>query len=159
MAIAEARNHSQSSGPASNADELAASLLVKKEELEVDKLFKACVKLQGSDLHLKVGTPPIVRVKGDLKPLNRPPIDVEEMVRLLIPMLDDRNRRIFEEEVALTFLTPLTSKVKIGDSGSTCSSSSVGQVWLLDESITLSPTLKACSCPPFWKSYANSTKG
>jgi twitching motility protein PilT len=62
-----------------------------------DKLFKACVKLEGSDLHLKVGTSPIVRVKGDLKPLNRPPIDVEEMVRLLIPILDDRNRRNFEE--------------------------------------------------------------
>jgi hypothetical protein len=45
MAIAEARNHSQSSAPVPNADDLAASLLVKKEELEVDKLFKACVKL------------------------------------------------------------------------------------------------------------------
>ena len=75
-------------------DDLAASLLVTKKELEVDKLFKACVKLEGSDLHLKVGSPPIVRVKGDLKPLNRPPIDVEEMVRLLIPMLNDRNRQI-----------------------------------------------------------------
>jgi len=54
-------------------------------------------------LHLKVGTAPIVRVKGDLKPLNRPPIEVEEMVRLLIPMLDDRNRRIFEEEGGADF--------------------------------------------------------
>ncbi|MEY2612243.1 MAG: Twitching mobility protein, partial [Planctomycetota bacterium] len=66
-------------------DALSASLLRAKQELEVDKLFKACVKLEGSDLHLKVGTAPIVRVKGDLKPLNRPPIEVEEMVRLLIP--------------------------------------------------------------------------
>ena len=87
----------------SSAEELAASLLVEKRELEVDKLFKACVKLEGSDLHLKVGTPPIVRCKGDLKTLNRPPIEVDEMVRLLIPLLDDRNRRIFEEEGGADF--------------------------------------------------------
>ncbi len=99
MATVEARPPVQ----APPQDELVASLLREKKELEVDKLFKACVKLEGSDLHLKVGTPPIVRVKGDLKPLNRPPIDVEEMVRLLIPMLDDRNRRIFEEEGGADF--------------------------------------------------------
>ena len=91
------------SAPASTADDLAKSLLVEKRELEVDKLFKACVKLEGSDLHLKVGTPPIVRCKGELKTLNRPPIELDEMVRLLIPMLDDRNRRIFEEEGGADF--------------------------------------------------------
>ena len=36
------------------------------------------VKLEGSDLHLKVGRPPLVRVKGELKPLSRPPIDAED---------------------------------------------------------------------------------
>jgi twitching motility protein PilT len=43
------------------------------------------VKLEGSDLHLKVGRPPIVRVNGTLRPLNRGPIDDEEMVRLCFP--------------------------------------------------------------------------
>jgi twitching motility protein PilT len=86
-----------------SADEIAQRLLQKKEDLEVDKLFRAAVKIEASDLHLKVGTPPMVRTKGDLKPLNRGPIDVEEMVRLLIPMLDDRNRRIFEEEGGADF--------------------------------------------------------
>lgn len=103
MSATKVRPAPTSNIPPSTSDELAASLLQVKRELEVDKLFKACVKLEGSDLHLKVGTAPIVRVKGDLKPLNRPPIDVEEMVRLLIPMLDDRNRRIFEEEGGADF--------------------------------------------------------
>ncbi len=30
---------------------------VQHDELEIDKLFRALVKLEGSDLHLKVGTP------------------------------------------------------------------------------------------------------
>ena len=42
-----------------------------QQELEIDKLFRALVKLEGSDLHLKVGRPPIVRVHGELRPLNR----------------------------------------------------------------------------------------
>jgi len=82
---------------------LRQSLTKKREPLEVDKIFKALVKLEGSDLHLKVDQPPMVRVKGDLRPLNRPPIDNEEMVRLLIPMMDDRNLAIFEREGGADF--------------------------------------------------------
>tara|TARA_B100000809_G_scaffold242277_2_gene266201 strand:+ start:1239 stop:2408 length:1170 start_codon:yes stop_codon:yes gene_type:complete len=74
-----------------------------REELEVDKIFRALVKLEGSDLHLKVGRPPIVRVDGTLRDLTRPPIDREEMVRLLFPMMDKRQRKIFEEEGGVDF--------------------------------------------------------
>ncbi len=82
---------------------LESSLLQKREALEVDKLFRALVKLEGSDLHLKVGQPPMVRVRGELRPLSRPPIENEEMVRLLIPMMDDRNLEIFDREGGADF--------------------------------------------------------
>lgn len=68
----------------------------KREEFEADKLFRALVKLEGSDLHLKVGRPPIVRVKGELRPLGRPPIDDAEMVRICFPLMNERNRQIFD---------------------------------------------------------------
>jgi len=75
------------------------------EELEIDKLFRALVKLKGSDLHLKVTCAPFVRVNGDLKPLNRGPIDDEEMQRLIFPMVhrDERRKRIFEEDGGVDF--------------------------------------------------------
>ncbi|MHB8899022.1 MAG: type IV pilus twitching motility protein PilT [Thermoguttaceae bacterium] len=75
----------------------------KKEPLEIDKLFKALVKLQGSDLHLKVDRPPYIRVSGSLRPMNREPIDDDEMVRLIFPMMDERNRRIFDENGGADF--------------------------------------------------------
>ena len=78
-------------------DALAAKFVKQKVELEIDKLFRALVKLKGSDLHMKVGRAPIVRVNGTLRPLDRDPIDDEEMVRLIFPMFTDRNRKIFEE--------------------------------------------------------------
>src|ERR1700726_3247232 len=82
---------------ATTIDPKAKKPTVRKRELEVDKLFTALVKLEGSDLHLKVECPPHVRVKGSLRPPNRGPIDDEEMERLLMPMLDERNRKIYEE--------------------------------------------------------------
>ncbi|MCL2742649.1 MAG: PilT/PilU family type 4a pilus ATPase [Planctomycetaceae bacterium] len=69
----------------------------KKKEYEIDKLFKALVKLKGSDLHLKVDRPPIVRIKGELQELNRGPIDDEEMTRLILPIMDERNRKILND--------------------------------------------------------------
>ncbi|MCU0873186.1 MAG: PilT/PilU family type 4a pilus ATPase [Pirellulaceae bacterium] len=77
--------------------------LHRHRELEVDKLFRALVKLEGSDLHMKVGRPPMVRVRNELRPLNRPPIDDEEMTRLLVPMMNARNRKIFEDEGGADF--------------------------------------------------------
>ncbi|MCH2369123.1 MAG: PilT/PilU family type 4a pilus ATPase [Pirellulales bacterium] len=88
---------------AGNVEQVMERFLQKKEELEVDKIFRARVKLEGSDLHLKVGRPPIVRVDGTLRELNRGPIEREEMVRLLFPMMDKKNQKIFEDEGGADF--------------------------------------------------------
>jgi twitching motility protein PilT len=88
---------------APSVEEFAARFVKKKEEIEVDKYFRALVKLQGSDLHMKVGKPPCVRVRNELKPLNRGPIDSEEMVRLLVPLLGERYRKIFADEGGADF--------------------------------------------------------
>ncbi len=89
--------------PATSIEQMAAKFLVKKEELEIDKIFRALVKLEGSDLHLKVGRPPIIRTKGSLRPMNRGPIDDEEMMRLCFPMMNERNRKIFERDGGADF--------------------------------------------------------
>ena len=75
----------------------------RKKELEIDVLFRALVKLKGSDLHLKVDRPPYIRVKGELRTLNRGPIDDEEMNRLIFPMMDERNRKIYNNDGGADF--------------------------------------------------------
>ncbi len=84
-------------------EQMLKKYAAKREPLEIDKIFRAIVKLQGSDLHLKVGRPPIVRVHGTLRELNRGPIDDEEMVRLIFPLMDERNRKIFDQEGGADF--------------------------------------------------------
>lgn len=97
MANENGQQHDNDAQIDAQIDARMARFLGRKKDLEVDKLFRALVKLEGSDLHLKVDEAPIVRVNGTLRPLNRAPIDDEEMVRLLIPMMDERNRKIFDE--------------------------------------------------------------
>ena len=91
-------------GPPSSISEADYdSFVAPHQELEVDKLFRACVKLEASDLHLKVGRPPMVRVNGTLRPMNREPIDDEEMVRLCFPLMNERSRKIFDRDGGADF--------------------------------------------------------
>ncbi len=85
------------------AEQLKNRFLKRRGDNDVDKYFRALVKLEGSDLHMKVGQPPIIRIHGQLKPLNREPVTGDEMVDLLFPMLNDRTRRIFDETGGVDF--------------------------------------------------------
>lgn len=70
---------------------------------EIDRLFEALVKLNGSDLHLKADQPPIIRVKGSLQPLKHPKIDDARMRQLCMPIMNERQRGIFIEEGGVDF--------------------------------------------------------
>ena len=72
-------------------------------ELDTDKMFRACCKLKGSDLHLKVGQPPMVRISGSLRPLNRDAIEDKEMAELLFPLMSEFHRKIFDEDGGVDF--------------------------------------------------------
>ncbi len=104
---AKAENESNGNGGVVDIDKMVEDMVSKytkvKEELPVDKYFRALVKLEGSDLHMKVGQPPIIRVHGSLKPLNRGAVGSEEMTRLLAPMLNERTYKIFQEEGGCDF--------------------------------------------------------
>ena len=94
------------SGPpaaAPSIDDLIKKMSVETHDLEVDKFFRALVKFEGSDLHMKVGRPPMIRVRNELRPLNHPNIERIEMAKLLVPMMNDRNRRIYDDEGGADF--------------------------------------------------------
>ena len=89
--------------PDEKIEEMVNRFTQKRQDNAVDKYFKALVKLQGSDLHMKVGKAPIIRINGTLKPLDSDPIEIEEMARLLFPMMNERTRDVFEEEGGADF--------------------------------------------------------
>src|SRR5438093_10198006 len=81
--------------PAKPADKPAAG---PKREPEVNKLFRMVMKHEASDLHLKVGQPPMMRLKGDIRRMEMRPLTQEDMERLLLPALNPRQRKILDEE-------------------------------------------------------------
>ncbi|MDP8256666.1 MAG: PilT/PilU family type 4a pilus ATPase [Candidatus Alcyoniella australis] len=80
-----------------------------KLELEMDirSLLAHVLELGGSDLHLTVGRPPIVRVSGDLKPLDARPLTVADMRMLLFSILSSRQRSVYELEREIDFALAL----------------------------------------------------
>src|SRR5687768_18590946 len=72
-------------------------------EPEVNKLFRMVMKHEASDLHLKVGQAPMMRLRGDIRRVDMRPLTQEDMERLLMPLLTPRQRRILEEEGGVDF--------------------------------------------------------
>src|SRR5262245_50926222 len=68
------------------------------KSLEIDKIFREMIRQKGSDLHMQVGRPAIIRVRGSLVPVKMEPISKEKMEALLMPMMDERLTNIFWAE-------------------------------------------------------------
>jgi twitching motility protein PilT len=74
-----------------------------RREPEVNKLFRMVMKHEASDLHLKVGQPPMMRLRGDIRRMDMRPLTQADMERLLYPNLSEKHRKILEEEGGVDF--------------------------------------------------------
>jgi twitching motility protein PilT len=79
------------------------AMVAQNREPEVNKLFRMVMKHEASDLHLKVGQPPMMRLRGDIRRVDMRPLTQEDMERLLLPGLTARQRRILDDEGGVDF--------------------------------------------------------
>ncbi len=56
--------------------------------LRIHRFFEIAIERQASDLHLKAGSPPIIRVGGRLIQLPEEPLAYQEMPNLFLPLMD-----------------------------------------------------------------------
>jgi twitching motility protein PilT len=65
----------------------------------IDALFHAMVKAGASDLHLSVGSPPLIRKDGHMDKLDpaASPLIAQDLVHLLGPIMPEKNRKEFTE--------------------------------------------------------------
>jgi twitching motility protein PilT len=87
------------------ADDPAQPVKVPPEALKtgdkepvINKLFRMIMHLQGSDLHLKVGQPPMMRLRGDIRRTEMRPLTQEDMEKMLLPILSPKQRKILDDE-------------------------------------------------------------
>jgi twitching motility protein PilT len=72
-------------------------------EPEANKLFRMVMKYKGSDLHLKVGLAPAMRLAGVLRTMQLPTLSAADMERLMFPLLSPRQKEILEETGGIDF--------------------------------------------------------
>lgn len=71
--------------------------------MKIDEYLRYLVEKNGSDLHLKVGRPPMLRIKGELVPSEYTVIGKDEIKELLLPMLTDLQVKKLEDDRELDF--------------------------------------------------------
>ncbi|MCX7995898.1 MAG: type IV pilus twitching motility protein PilT [candidate division WOR-3 bacterium] len=67
--------------------------------IDIDVLLEELVLKEGSDLHLRVGEPPIFRVMGELERSDFPPVTKEDMENLIYGLMKPVQREMFEKNL------------------------------------------------------------
>jgi twitching motility protein PilT len=71
--------------------------------MDIAELLAFAVKNKASDLHLSAALPPMIRVDGDLRRLNLPALDNQQLTELLYSTMSDHQRRDFEANLEVDF--------------------------------------------------------
>jgi len=72
--------------------------------MNIKDLFQVAIDRKASDLHLNVGLLPVIRVDGELVPLNKfPQIIKKEMEEMVLGLLTERQRKMFDDIRDLDF--------------------------------------------------------
>jgi len=65
--------------------------------MDIAELLAFSVKHNASDLHLSAGLPPMIRVDGDIRRINVPPLEHKVVHALVYDIMNDKQRKDFEE--------------------------------------------------------------
>jgi len=71
--------------------------------MDITELLAFSAKQNASDLHLSAGLPPMIRVDGDIRRLNVPAMENSDVRRLIYDIMNDRQRRDYEEHLETDF--------------------------------------------------------
>ncbi len=71
--------------------------------MEFSDILKETVRLEASDLHIAVGSPPAVRIRGQLQRLDAPPFTSQETRELVYGILTNDQRKKLETEWQVDF--------------------------------------------------------
>jgi twitching motility protein PilT len=71
--------------------------------MDISELLAFSVKNKASDLHLSSGLPPMIRVHGDVRRINLPPLDHTEVHAMVYDIMNDAQRKQFDEHLECDF--------------------------------------------------------
>ncbi|UCH34827.1 MAG: type IV pilus twitching motility protein PilT [Armatimonadota bacterium] len=83
--------------------------------MHIDELLKLVVERQGSDLHIRAGEPPVIRVHGDLQRTDYPRLNSADVKQIVYDILSDERRHRFERnmELDLAYAIPGLARFRV----------------------------------------------
>ena len=83
--------------------------------MDITELLAFSAKQGASDLHLSAGLPPMIRVDGDVRHINLPPMEHKEVHGLIYDIMNDKQRKDFEEflETDFSFEVPGVARFRV----------------------------------------------
>ena len=83
--------------------------------MDITELLSFSVKHKASDLHLSAGVPPMIRVDGDVRKINLPPLEHRQVHSLVYDIMNDHQRKELEEnlEVDFSFAVPNLARFRV----------------------------------------------
>jgi twitching motility protein PilT len=71
--------------------------------MDITELLSFVVKNKASDLHLSAGLPPMIRVHGDVRRINLPPMEHKDVHGMVYDIMNDAQRKEYEENLECDF--------------------------------------------------------
>jgi len=71
--------------------------------MDVTELLTFALEQKGSDLHISAGEPPIIRIHGEMRKIEMPSLDKDEVHNMIYDILNDQQRKVYEEHLELDF--------------------------------------------------------
>ena len=83
--------------------------------MDITELLAFAVKNKASDLHLSAGLPPLIRVHGDIRRINLPPMEHEDVHAMVYDIMSDNQRKTYEEhlECDFSFAVPNLARFRV----------------------------------------------
>ncbi|MYN38319.1 PilT/PilU family type 4a pilus ATPase [Duganella sp. FT109W] len=83
--------------------------------MDISELLAFSVKNKASDLHLSAGLPPMIRVHGDVRRINLPPLEHKDVHGMIYDIMNDSQRKAYEEmlEVDFSFAIPGLARFRV----------------------------------------------
>src|SRR5438552_18509809 len=83
--------------------------------MDITELLAFAVKNKASDLHLSAGLPPLIRVHGDIRRINLPPMEHEDVHAMVYDIMSDHQRKHYEEtlECDFSFAIPNLARFRV----------------------------------------------
>lgn len=124
--------------------------------MDIGELLAFGVKNGASDLHLSAGVPPMIRVSGEMKKINVPPLTHTQVHDMVYDIMNDKQRKDYEKylECDFSFEIPGLARFRVN---ALTQNRGAGAVFRTIPSEIL--TLEQLNCPPLFTEMAMMPRG